>query len=268
MPIPSIRRLTTVALLGACGLATTTARADETDPPGAFTVNGSVTVVSQYRFRGLAQSDNRPAVQGSVSVSHQSGFYLGAWASSAQAGNGPIDVGGSEVDLYGGYSHTLGSSGVTVDVGAYGYLYPGATSGNYYEIYASLAKRLGPATAKVGVNVAPGQKVFDYNWTSPKRSNVYVYGDLASDIPGTPFTLHGHLGHTSGGFAWAKNYLDYNVGVSAGWKMLTLDLSVVGTSVGKSDIESGFGCAGSPACVDYYHRMSKTAVVASLTASF
>lgn len=268
MPMPSIRRLMAITLLGAGTIGASAAQADETDPPGAFSVSGSVTVVSQYRFRGLAQSDNRPAVQGSVSVSHQSGFYVGAWASSAQAGKGPIDIGGSEVDLYGGYSHTFGGSGLTMDVGAYGYLYPGATSGNYYEIYASLAKSLGPATAKIGVNVAPDQKVFDYNWTSPKRSDVYVYGDLASDIPGTPFSLHGHLGHTSGGFAWGKNYLDYSVGASARWKMLTLDLSVVGTNVGKQDIDRGFGCAGSIACIDYYHRMSKTAVLASLTATF
>jgi uncharacterized protein (TIGR02001 family) len=264
----SICRLFVASLLAGCGLVATSAQADETDPPGAFSVSGSITVVSQYRFRGLAQSDNKPAVQGAVTVNHRSGFYAGAWASSAQAGDGPIDIGGSEVDLFGGYSHTFNSSGLTVDLGAYGYLYPNASAGNYYELYGSLAKSLGPATAKVGVYVAPDQKVFDYNWTSAKRSNVYVYGELGSDIPGTPLNLHGHLGHTAGGFAWAKDYLDYSIGTSAKWKLLTLDLSLVGTNISKSDIDRGFGCAGGAACIDYYHRMSKTTVVASLTASF
>jgi len=263
-----LRRLMAATLLGNCGLVAAPAIADETAPPGAFAVTGSATVVSQYRFRGLAQSDNGPAVQGALTVSHQSGFYIGAWASSAQAGKGPIDIGGSEVDLYGGYTHTFSGSGVTLDLGGYGYLYPGASSGNYYELYGSLAKSLGPASAKLGVNVAPRQNVFNYNWTSPKRSNVYVYGELGSSIPGTPVTLHSHLGYTSGGFAWAKNYLDYSLGASARWKRLTFDLSLVGTNVGKADIDRGFGCTGSAACIDTYHRMSKTVAVASISASF
>ena len=80
--------------------------------------------------------------------------------------------------------------------------------------------------------------------------------------------MHSHLGYTDGGFAWAKNYLDYNVGVSAKWKALTFDVSVVGTNVGKTDINKGFACANNAACIEYYRRMSKTTVVGSITASF
>ena len=43
--------------------------------------------------------------------------------------------------------------------------------------------------------------------------------------PGTPLTIHSHVGHTGGGFDWGKQYLDYTVGVSATWKALTLDAS-------------------------------------------
>jgi len=266
--LTSIRGLLAVTLLAGSALAAIPAYADEAAPPPEVTITGSAAVVSQYRFRGLAQSDNKPAVQAAITIAHKSGFYLSTWGSSASAGAGPINIGGTEIDVYGGWTHGLGSSGVTVDVGGYGYIYPGAPLGNYYEIYGSVAKTFGPASAKLGVYVAPGQEVFNYNWTSTRRSNLYLYGDLGAGIPGTPLTVHTHLGYTDGGFAWAKNYLDYNVGVSAKWKALTFDVSVVGTNVGKSDINKGFACANSAACIEYYRRMSKTTVVGSITASF
>ena len=282
--LTSMRGLMAATLLAGSTFAAMPALADETDPPSEITITGSAAVVSQYRFRGLAQSDNKPAVQAAITLAHKSGFYLSTWGSSASAGAGPINIGGTEIDVYGGWTKGLGDSGVTVDVGGIGYIYPGAPLGNYYEIYGSVAKTFGPASAKLGVYVAPGQEVFNYNWTSPKRGNLYVYGDLSSGIPGTPLTVHGHLGYTDGGFAWAKNYLDYNVGVSAKWKALTFDVSAVGTNVSRDDISKGFGpgyiipacgagaSSAAVACrsgqVDYYRRMSKMTVVASITASF
>lgn len=266
--LTSVRGLLAATLMVSCGLAATPALADETDAPSAITVTGSAAVVSQYRFRGLAQSDNKPAVQAAMTVSHSSGFYVGTWGSSASAGDAPINIGGTEIDVFGGFTHALGSSGVTIDTGVYGYLYPGATAGNYYELYGSLSKTLGPATAKVGVNFAPAQKVFNGNFTSPSRSNAYVYGELGAGIPGTPLTFHSHLGHTGGGFDWGKPYLDYTVGLSYKWRALTFDASLVGTNIGKGDIDSGFGCDGDAVCIGKYNRMSKPVGVFSLTASF
>lgn len=266
--LTSIRGLSAAVLLAGSALAAVPAYADETDPPSDITITGSATIASQYRFRGLAQSDNKPVVQGAMTISHSSGFYLSAWGSSASAGAGPINIGGTEIDIYGGWTKGIGDSGVTVDIGAIGYIYPGAPLGNYYEIYGSVAKTFGPVTAKVGVNVAPDQEVFNYNWTSTKRSNVYTFGNLSAGIPGTPITLTGQLGYTSGGFAWSKDYLDYSVGASAKWKALTFGISVVGTNISKGDVNSGFGCLNTVSCIDYYHRMNKTTVVGSITASF
>ena len=265
--LTSIRGLMVATLMAGTALAATPALADDTDPPSAFTVTGSAAVVSQYRFRGLAQSDNKPAVQASITLKHESGFYISTWGSSASAGSGPIDIGGTEIDVYGGWTHTW-NNGFTVDVGGYGYIYPGAPLGNYYEIYGSVSKTLGPVTAKAGVYFAPNQEVFNYNWTSSTQHNVYVYGELSGGIPGTPISLHAHLGHTGGGFDWAKPYLDYSAGASVTWKALTFDISVVGTNVSKTDINSGFGCLGSSSCINYFHRMSKTVAVASITAAF
>ncbi|MFT4027692.1 MAG: TorF family putative porin [Novosphingobium sp.] len=259
--LTSIRGALTATLLAGTMLAATPAFADETDAPSAITVSGSAAVVSQYRFRGIAQSNNKPAVQASISVSHESGFYISTWGSSTagDATDTPIAPGGTEIDVYGGWAKELG--GVKVDLGGYGYIYPNAPAGNLYEIYGSVAGALGPVTAKFGINYAPDQ-------TNLISDNVYVYGELSGGIPGTPISLHGHLGYTDGSLAYVKNYLDWSVGASVTWKNLTLDASVVGTNVSRADSDFYAGCGSWVACSEYYHRPAKTVGVISLTASF
>lgn len=280
--LTSIRSLLAATALAGTLAVAAPAFADEAAPPSDFTVTGSATVASQYRFRGLSQSDNQAVFQGSITLSHKSGFYISTWGSSAASNNfidSPIDIGGSEIDVYGGWTGELGKSGVKLDAGVYGYLYPGSKklnqsfginqTSNYYELYGSLAKTVGPVTAKVGVYYAPAQKVFNLSVFSPTRNNTYVYGELSSAIPGTPITLHGHLGHTGGGFDYVKQYLDYSVGASFTWKALTLDASLVGTNVSRSDIAAVVpACGVATACNTYGYRPAKPVAVVSLTASF
>lgn len=263
--LTSKRGLVAATLSAACLFAATPAFADETDPPSDITITGTAAVVSQYRFRGLSQSNNQPVVQGSMTVSHSSGLYVSVWGSSASSNDfndSPIDIGGTEIDVYGGFAKELG--GVKVDVGVYGYIYPGSKNligfqnANYVEVYGSVAKTLGPVTAKAGVYYAPAQKVFNLNFSSPSRHNTYVYGELSSGIPGTPLALHGHLGHTGGGFDYFKQYIDYSVGVSYTWKALTLDASFVGTNVSRTDVGNS----------NYLYRPAKPVGVVSLTAAF
>lgn len=238
----------------------TPAMADETAPPSDIKITGSAAIVSQYRFRGIAQSDNKPAVQGAITISHSSGFYVSTWGSSATGGDSAVQIGGTEIDVYGGFAHALGDTGINADVGVYGYLYPGATAGNYYEVYGSLSGAVGPVNAKAGVNFAPAQKNLRIY---PTHSNTYVYGELSGAIPNTPLTVHSHLGHTGGAFDWTKAYLDYSVGVGATYKNLTLDVSWVGTNVGKKD------AALKPVTSPFEtYRAAKDVAVVSLTATF
>ncbi len=256
-------------------------------PPAAsaFTITGAATIASQYRFRGLSQSNNRPVVQGTFTVAHSSGFYVSTWGSSASGGDAPIQIGGTEIDVYGGFTHEIAHSGFTIDVGGYGYIYPGAPAGNYFEVYGSVAKTYGPVSAKVGLYYAPDQHVFDFNFSSPRQHNAYIYGELSGGIPNTPVTIHTHLGHTAGGFDYGKQYFDYTAGVTYKWKALSFDISVVGTDLSRRDIaNANFGGVGANAscanggfgevfdsvgsCATYFRRPAKTVAVGSITASF
>ena len=256
----SVRGVVAATLLAGTALAATPAFADEAAPPSDITVTGSASVASQYRFRGISQSDNKPVIQGAITVSHSSGFYVATWGSSA-TGNDAVDIGGTEIDVYGGWTGKLGGSGVTLDAGVYGYLYPGNTPGNVYELYGSLAYALGPVNAKAGVYFAPDQK-------NTSRSNTYVYGELSGAIPNTPLTVHTHLGHTGGAFDFPKQYIDYTAGVTYSWKHLSLDASIVGTNLKRSDfVAAGCDTPGFASC-NTLHRVSKAVGVVTLTASF
>lgn len=259
----NVRSLVAAAALAAA-FAAAPAFADEA-PASDITVTGSAAIVSQYRFRGLSQSDNLPVVQGSMTASHASGFYVGAWGSSASNKTSPINIGGTELDVFGGYTKTF--DGLTLDGGVYGYIYPGFAAGNYYEVYGSVAKTYGPAKAKVGVNFAPAQKVFNYNFTTSTRNNTYVFGELSSGVPSTPFTVHGHVGYTMGGFDFGRQYLDYAAGVSYSWNALTLDASVVGTDLSHRGLVGTFGPVGGYGNTQAF-RQAKTVGVVSLTAAF
>ncbi|NBC37316.1 hypothetical protein GTZ99_12195 [Novosphingobium sp. FSY-8] len=236
----------------AMAFAAQVAHAEETPE---ITLTGSAAVVSQYRFRGISQSDQKPAVQMSVTATHKSGFYVSVWGSSASAGQSAVNIGGTEIDVYGGYSKAF--AGITFDGGVYGYIYPGAPAGNYYELYGSVSKTIGPVSAKAGLYWAPKQDYFTTFGTATKFS-VYKYADLSFAVPETPLTFTAHIGHTAGGFAWTKPYMDYSVGVAYKIKAITVGAQLVGTNVSKAD-------AGG---TNEMYRATKTAAVLSLTASF
>ena len=185
----SISAISAALLLG-LGLGATPALAEDTAPPSDSTFSGYVQGVSDYRFRGLSLSGGDFAVQGTINLNHSSGFYVGAWSSSLE--DTPV-YGSAEIDLYGGWTKSIGS-GITADVGLLYYVYPNGRVGkaNYFEPYASLAAAIGPATAKVGVAYAPSQDALGND------DNTYVYGELGAGIPSTPVSVLAHLGYADG----------------------------------------------------------------------
>src|SRR3546814_7243286 len=67
--------------------------------------------------------------------------------------------------------------------------------------------------------------------------DIYVYTDLSTAVPGTPFKLKGHVGYSDGSLAppagaQSGNYWDWSVGAEASYRMLTLGVSYVDTVVG------------------------------------
>ncbi|RYY23899.1 MAG: hypothetical protein EOP62_18580 [Sphingomonadales bacterium] len=209
-------------LLGALALtaASPAFAQDATEPAPAVTITGSATVVSDYRFRGFSQSNEEAAIQGGFTITHESGAYIGTWGSSIGFNNG------TEVDVYGGFAKEI-VPGLTGDIGATLYLYPGSTNTSVIEPYLALTGTLGPASIKGGVAWAPSGQV-----SLGKDSGVYLYGDLAVGVPNTPIKFKAH-----GGYSKSDSFLggadgdvfDYSVGAEVTWKAITLGVAYVNT---------------------------------------
>ena len=245
----------TPAALGLLSLAAAApALADEpTAPPPALTFNATASIVSDYRFRGISQTDKNFAVQGSLTVTHVSGFYASVWGSSV---DGYVTAAGDfyrpaaqrtacctahqEIDLIAGFKKTYG--GTTFDVGALYYYYPKTkapgdpTSTDFIEPYADIAHTFGPVTAKATINYAPKQKALRLDQaTGQNRDNVYLAGDLSASIPKTPLGLTAHLGHTFGP-SWLasdangkKEYTDWGLGATLTYKQFSVGVTYVDT---------------------------------------
>ena len=197
--------------------------------PPDLTFSGGVSLVSQYRFRGLGLSDEKPALQGTINLNHKSGPYAGLWASST---DGFGELGGSnlELDLYGGTKVLLGKA--TLDVGLLYYAYPGSTGGDFefFEPYANISLPIGPATTKLGAAFAPAQDAIGGN------SNIYLFNDNSLPLKGTPLSLTSHIGWSKGDTTLSPggDYLDWSLGAAASWRNLTFGLAYVDTNISRT----------------------------------
>jgi uncharacterized protein (TIGR02001 family) len=180
-------------------------------------VTGNLGLTSDYRFRGISQSQNAPAVQGGIDYTHKSGFYVGNWNSSVSSQlytNGA----GVESDLYAGYKKEL--FGVSFDIGSYNYFYPRATTttstGSNYDTYEGfVGAGYGPLSVKY--NRTLGNSYFG---TANAKGTEYYQADFAYPIGATKVALLAHAGRTYVANSSSLNYSDYNVGVGydlQGW---------------------------------------------------
>jgi uncharacterized protein (TIGR02001 family) len=226
----------------------------EEKSPHAFTAN--VSISTDYRFRGITQTTNDPAISGGLDYAYSGapvGIFLGVWASNIDfaenttfAADPVQDTADLEMDFYGGLTGTLPiGSGLGWKIGGLYYMYPGSdTDGisgasprahyDYVEAYGALSYNFGIFNVAGGANYSP-----DYFFES--GDGLYYYGDLGIPLP-MDFALSGHVGHQdidNNPQFGTPDYTDWNVGISKTWKMFTLKLSYVDTDLSKSECFGG-----------------------------
>ena len=232
------KSLITTAVLGALAAPSFVFAADAA-PASDFTAAYNVGLFSQYIFRGLTQTNNKPALQGGFDVNHKSGLYIGGWASNvswlrdnANEAVGPVyQSGGSlEIDLYGGFKTDV--KGVGIDVGALQYYYPGALNKTVYdkanttELYGALS--YGWLQAKVSSVVSKDAWAFGKKYnagTNGDDERGTYYAELNANIPlaDTGITALIHVGRQE--FNQAKSlptnpeasYTDWKIGLTKGF---------------------------------------------------
>ena len=225
----TILSLSVATALGVPGVAAAQAAAAS---PHTFT--GNMSLVSDYRFRGITQTFAKPAIQGGFDYSHSSGIYLGNWNSNVNEGAG-FPAGNIEMDFYGGWKKSWGDWGL--DLGAIYYMYPGsdanATAGTTIT---------NPRTGTVHRGHVDNTELYiggSWKWVSLKyyhatsdyfsqpRTKNSNYLDLSANYDlGGGWGIVGHVGkfrlkgwHT-GTNATNGNYADWKIGVTkdlSGW---------------------------------------------------
>ena len=277
-----IKRVAALAAAALCAVAsaqTTAPAAGEASASAPTpTVTGNFSLVSDYRFRGIAQSWAQPAVQGGIDYTHASGFYLGNWNSSISS-NSYNNGASLEMDLYGGYRFEPVKD-LTLDVGVLRYQYPGARlnsapatpTGEKYdntEIYAGLTK--GPFNAKLsyamtdyfGLNRTTAGYAY---WSAlPARgaSKGTSYLDLNYNADmGNKLTLGLHVGYTSVRNYDELSYADYKLSLAKEVGGFNLGLAVVGSNADTAFYQAGNSAGLNP------QKLGKTTAVLSVGKTF
>ena len=158
-------------------------------------IYGDVTLMSDYRFRGVSRSDEDPAAQASVTLRHGSGFYAGARGTTLKGVDGfrVRDLGDAQLDLYAGYGRDLGG-GFEVDTGAMYYVFAGGNGAtDYVEPYASLSYLIGPVYATAGAKYAPAQDAIG------GQDMLYLFGQVDVTVPFRPWSFSALIGHQDWG---------------------------------------------------------------------
>ena len=190
-------------------------------------VTGTVTVVSDYDFRGITQTAQDPALQGSIDWTSESGIYLGAWGSNVDFGDDvDTDV---EVDLYGGIR---GGEDITWDLGIIWYTYMDGSEFNYPEIYGS-----------IGYKWLSGKLWYSDEFGGVDDNGEAYYIEANANVPlaETGLGLTGHVGMSDGDY-WdsVDGYTDWSVGVTYSLGHFNLGLKYIDGS----DLEELDGTPG------------------------
>lgn len=170
---------------------------------------GSVAITSDYTFRGISQTNRKPALQGSMQYDN-SGFYVGLWGSNISWLSDLEGVSSSvEIDIYGGYKGTFAGDW-SYDVGVNRYQYPGKypagfTSPNTTEVYGSIgwktlsAKVWYSLTDTFGFSDSENSDYIEVNWNQP-------FAGI--------WTLNAHVGKQTIDGLGDADYTDYKLGVT------------------------------------------------------
>lgn len=186
----------------------------KTESPHSFTAN--LGVFSDYRFRGLSQTLQRPALQGGFDYAHRSGFYAGNWNSNVSSSVFPNA--NLEMDVYAGFKGSA-TEEVAFDVGLLYYYYPGSdavlvnvqtgsTSAGRIdntEIYGGVSWK--------GIGLKYSHAVSDFFGIPDTRNSGYL--DLTGSFDlGSGWGLNAHIGHQKVRHFSDASYTDWRIGAT------------------------------------------------------
>lgn len=218
----------TLAITAASAVTATGFAAAETvsSPVGEFDVSMNVGLASDYIFRGISQTQGNGAIQGGLDVVHDSGLYIGTWASN-------VDFGGDasvEFDYYAGLGNDI-TEDISYDLGWIKYAYPGESALNFSEYYASLSA-YGFTVGAAYSDDFGGSDTTLYSYLGYEYTLPYEIG-LALQ--------YGKYDFKDATFGNDDSYNDWSIGLSKTLAGLDFGLTYSDTSLSSSECEGFVG---------------------------
>jgi len=193
--------------------------------PDSLHSSASVALTTNYIWRGVSQTNNEPAIQGSFDITHDSGAYVGVWASSYEFEN----ESSMEVDLYAGFTRETDLGGLlpfalTYDAGILHYEYTSASAANFTELYFG-----GSVSPVENLNVST-YYYYGLKIDSPKPGE---YTDMSVDytLPESlgSIKLLGHAGYYNQKQTGADNYWDWKAGIARDFSVFNIEVAYTDT---------------------------------------
>ena len=194
-------------------------------------ISANAALVSDYRFRGISQSNENAAVQAGFDYGFENGFYVGTWGSTVDFDSAGDFSGSLELDFYGGWGREVGENS-SIDVGYIYYAYPGddnGLDGDYQEIYFNYSwKDLGLGVAYSDDYYGGTGKFWylqaNYDWSFAENWALALHAGY------NDFDEDSFLSSDKG------SYVDYSVGVT--WSVVGVDLGLawVGSDLDEEDV--------------------------------
>jgi len=229
-------------------------------PPSPWDIAFGGSVMSDYNFRGVSQSNRGPSASAYIEPQYKSPigtFYVGLAGLAIDWPSGPgygFTAPSAEIDIYGGWRNSWG--GFSLDIGGWYYYYPkesfnGFTDqSDFVEVYGKVGYDFGNGLS-IGGNAFYTPDLLHYSTTftsifgfsASKVDATYASGTAKWVLPWTAGDLgafvSGEFGHwfiDDGNFIAAgltdPSYNYWNVGLAFTYKALTLDLRYHGTDLG------------------------------------
>lgn len=227
-----------LAVFAAPAMAQTAAPTDAAAVP-ASPFTGNVSLASEYIYRGIAQTNRKPAIQGGFDYAHSSGLYVGVWASNISwLSDVPGNSSSIEIDAYGGFKNTFGGGDFNYDVGVLTYNYPGSyvagfTKADTQEVYGAL----GWKWLSVKYSYVFSKNIFGWVGTNGEKTRGSDYLELNANYDlGEGWGLLGHVGHQKIKHLSDASYTDYRVGVTK-----DIGFGVIGLSYWDTDAKGDVG---------------------------
>jgi uncharacterized protein (TIGR02001 family) len=220
-----------IAGILASGVALAQDEEAEEAEAGPHSLSATMTVTSDYVFRGVSQTQESPAFQAAFDYAHEAGFYAGVWGSSVDfipddALPEEEDDADLEIDVYVGWSFAI-TDDFSADVQLVRYIYPSTNDGFDYD-YNEFIGKLGWSWLTFSLGYS--NDVFNLD-----ESGIYYNVGGEWELP-AEITLSAGVGYYDLDDALGDSYADYSLAVSKSWGKFNFSLGLYDTSGGGDDL--------------------------------